>query len=31
MFKNSIETKILIESNIENVWKEFINFEEYKK
>ena len=30
MFKNSIETKILIESNIENVWKEFINFEEYK-
>ena len=30
MFKNSIETKILIESNIENVWQEFINFEEYK-
>ena len=30
MFKNSIETKILIESNIENVWQELINFEEYK-
>ena len=30
MFKNSITTEIKIKSNIEDVWKEFINFEEYK-
>ncbi|MDX3959790.1 SRPBCC domain-containing protein [Aliarcobacter skirrowii] len=30
MFKNSITTEIKIKSNIEDVWKELINFQEYK-
>ncbi len=30
MFKNSIETKINIESNTKSIWQELINFEEYK-
>ncbi|WP_165786094.1 hypothetical protein [Aliarcobacter cryaerophilus] len=30
MFKNSIETKINIDSNTKSIWQELINFEEYK-